>query len=152
MQTITLAPRFANNFSETITPCTIMSLLALQYMRIRGYSNNQGHTWQTHRVKSGNRALSDNCHLLPVPVGVELVPELLLAELAGGGEAGHGLCARRPEWAHADRPLLHGQQPRAGVPASCLTPGPVLLVPPVHCVGDHARVRRDRERPLTTHH
>ena len=52
---------------------------------------------------------------MPVPVGVELVPELLLAELAGGGEAGHGLCAGRPEAPHAHRPVLHRQQPRVRV-------------------------------------
>ena len=49
---IMLAQRFANNFSETITRaglCTIMSHLALQYMRIKIAAeaiqtrNNQGH-------------------------------------------------------------------------------------------------------------
>ena len=85
------------------------------------------------------------CHLLFVPVGVELVPELLLAEVLVGCEAGHCPGARRPEAAHADWPVLDPQQPRAGV----LGPG---LASVLHCVGDHAGVGRNGEWPLVAHH
>ena len=81
-------------------------------------------------------------HFLPGPVGVELVPHLLLGECLGR-EAGDGLGAGRSEGANTHRSVLDTEEPGRGVLR--LVVGGVTRL--VHRVGDHAGVGRDGERP-----
>ena len=73
-------------------------------------------------------------HLVPLPVLVELVPDLLLCELLLRCQAWHSLAAGWPKGPNTDRAVLQ-----------------VFLVRRVHMVGDDARVGRHREWALGAH-
>ena len=83
--------------------------------------------------------------LLPGPVGVELVPDLLLRE-SPRRQAGNSLVAGRTEGAHTDRAVLDAEEARRGeelLPAR----GVLALLGLVHRVGDHAGVGGDGQGP-----